>query len=103
MQYFTKQPSEQYAISVEFYLVLQSGISLVSGTVSAIDISNNNSDATSIVLDSATVTINATKASIFVKAGVDGHTYKISMVITTTGSTPVSIFEEDLFMEVKAL
>ena len=81
--------------------VIPSGLSIASGTVSAIDLTAANADATTTVLDSTTLTIVGSEARAFVKAGTNLHRYKITMVLLLTPGVPTPTIEEDFIMIVQ--
>lgn len=95
---FTKQPSEKRTIAVEYQNELPSGVTLSSGTVSAISLADG-SDASSAVLTSTTATISGTQARVQTKNGTNGVDYKITF-LTTLSNT--DIWEDDVVMKVKA-
>lgn len=97
LQTFSKQPSERYKIAIEWSGKLPSGASLDSGSVSAVDTSDD-SDATSTVLASSTAEISGTQSRATVRAGTDGKTYKITFLVTLDDG---SILEEDVNMRVE--
>jgi hypothetical protein len=93
MQYTTKEVSEQYTIAVEFLNKLPTATSLVSGTVSATDMTTNLTDNS--VLSVTTAIISGTQAKVGVKAGTNGKRYKITFICTlNTGD----VLEEDLML-----
>lgn len=97
LQTFSKQPSERYKIAIEWSNKLPSGASLDSGSVSAVD-TTDDSDATSVVLASSTAEISGTQSRAIVRAGTDGTTYKITFLVTLDDG---SILEEDVNMRVE--
>jgi len=90
-----KQPSESYAIGIEFAGKLPAGATLASGTVSAIRLDTEATD--NAVLASTTATISGTQALVKVQAGTAGITYKITFVVTLSNT---DILEEDLILKV---
>lgn len=120
MPYFTKQPGEQYEVAVRFLAAtcLPANTSIVSGTVSAIDLIDNSS-ATALVLDTTVLTLEniievktfagvvltpaSTLAKFFVKGGIDAHMYKITLVLLLAPGNPIPQLEEEVFMLVQAL
>jgi hypothetical protein len=93
---FEKQPSEQYPIAIDFEDRLPSGLSLISGQISAMDL-YSGVDKSSEVLQSGIAVISGTLAIISIKAGANGNSYKISLQATLSDG---SILEEDLIMKV---
>lgn len=90
---FTKQPSEQYAISTEFSGALVSGESISTLTVTAYDEDNN--DVTSTIIESSS--IDGTEGLAVVKSGTDKETYKITFLIETSLGNK---YEDDQIMNV---
>jgi len=95
LEEFSKQPSEAYPIGVEFSGQLPAGTALVSGTVSAMNMTTGLTD--NAVLGNTTATISGTQSKVKVQAGVDGVQYKITFLVTLDDG---SILEEDLLMNV---
>ena len=98
MSLFTKQPAEQYRIAVEFAGKLPTGLSLVSGAVSAIRL-DTGADQSATVLGSTIATIIGTQASVLIKAGAGGVQYKITLSVVLSDAD-ASILEEDIVMSV---
>ena len=94
---FTKQSTETYIIAFEYFGKMPFRATLVSATVSAIDISDD-SDASSIVLSSETATIVKAQARVRVKAGTSGKSYKITSAATLSDG---SVLEDEAIMEVE--
>lgn len=90
--YFQKQPSEIFSISVDYELRMADGETIASKTVSAVE-TKHNSDRTSTVIDSST--INGTSVYVKVKNGTDGVHYKITVKAVTSGGNTL---EEDIIM-----
>ena len=86
-----KQADEQVTYAFEFRNRLAFGASLVSGTVSATDTSDD-SDVTGTLLSSATATISGTQARFRVIDGTNGVTYRITCQVTLDNS---DLLEED--------
>lgn len=76
---------------------LPTGYTIDSGTLSAVDISDN-SDASSTVLASTTASVSGTKLTTTVQAGTSGSTYKITFSATLTPSG--GPLNEDVYMVV---
>lgn len=96
VNFFTKQPSEEYDISVDFADRLVTGRSLLSAAVTAYDLTAA-ADATSTVLNDGTGAISGTTVAEGVKAGTTGHTYRITFKATLDNA---DVLEEDLVMNV---
>ena len=96
MATINKQVAEQITYAFEFKDKLPTGASLASGTLSAIDVSDN-SDQSTVVLDSTTATISGTQARFRAKAGTDGSKYKITLVATLDNNDKL---EEDVILSV---
>lgn len=96
MKEFEKQPTENWPIAIEFKDKLPPGLSLVSGTVSAIRLDTGAPDNS--VLASTALAINGTQALMRVQAGTSGIDYKISALILLSDMT--SVAAEDALMHV---
>lgn len=95
--FFTKQPSEEYDITVDFATYrLESGESIQSISVSAVK-ESDASDATSDVIDDSGQ--SAGIVTIRVKDGTDGERYGVKVAVTTD-SVPANKYESDVIMEV---
>jgi len=94
---FTKQPDETYVFAVDFSDILATDETISSETVTAID-EEDNSDATTIVIDSSVVSGN--NVNIKIKNGIDLHDYKITCIIITSNT---NTYEEDIRMKVRAI
>lgn len=95
---FAKQPAESYTIAVEFLGKLPSGVSLSSGTISAVRLDTGATDNS--VLASTTATIVGTQARVRVQAGTGGIDYKLTFLCTLSNG---DLLEEDVVMEVESL
>jgi hypothetical protein len=91
---FYKQPSEKYAIAVDYSNDLTSGETIASTLVTAIE-TYTGTTVTTTIIDSTAVT--STQAKAVVKAGTSGKQYKITVKSTSSLSY---IYEDDLFMTV---
>ena len=89
---FTKQPSERFTVSLDFSRRLGSSETISEKTVTA---TSSGTDYTSTVIDSST--INGDAVEVKVKAGSDGISYKITVVITTSSD---NVFEDEITMTV---
>ena len=96
MKEFEKQPAENWPIAFEFKDKLPPGLSLTSGTISAVRLDTGASDNT--VLASTTLQISGTQAIMRVQAGTNGIDYKITAMVLL--SDAVSVLEEDAVMHV---
>jgi hypothetical protein len=96
MNRFSKQPSEEYVIGVEFAGRLPSGASLSFGTVHAYDATGT--DVTDAVLTTQTVTITGTQARAKAVAGQHGQDYRLRFLLTLSTT---DILEEDVLMEIR--
>jgi len=94
---FTKNPSEEYDIDIDYTSKLPTGAALSTIAMNAIDLSDN-SDVTATVLNSATGTVSGDKAVIGVQAGTDLADYKITF--TSTLDT-ADIIEDEIIMRVR--
>ena len=92
MHRFRKQPSEEYSISVDFSEILKVDETITKETVTA---SLGSEDKTTDIIASST--ISDKKIIIKIKDGEHRNTYKLTIVIETSGS---NIFEEDILMRV---
>ena len=87
---FTKKVNEQFFIGCQLSALIGSGLSILSVALSAIDLTDNDSDATAIVLSSITptVTLFGTEIRFLVRDGTILHKYLINGLLTLTpGST----------------
>lgn len=98
MKEFEKQPTENWPIAFEWKDKLPTGLSLGSGTVSAIRLDTGATDNS--VLASTVLTISGTQALLRVQAGTSGIDYKITALVTLSDAT--SVLEEDVLMHVVA-
>lgn len=96
MSSFNKQPAEKRTIAIEYARELPSGVTLVSGTVAATNLSDNSS-ASGAVLVSTTATISGTQAKVQTQAGTNGIDYKITFLTTLSNG---DIWEDDIIMKV---
>ena len=96
VQSFIKEPNEKYVVAVEYAGLSPTGETLVSGTVSALNLVTGT-DATGTVLSSPTLTVAGTQAKATVRAGTSGTEYKLTFLTTWSGG---SILEDELLMAV---
>lgn len=92
-----KTPTEQWPVEVDFNNKLPEGLSITSGTVTAVDIADNT-DQTSAILLSGTCSVTGTKVGFAVKAGIDKHRYKVTMLVTLSDGS--SKLEETITVNV---
>ena len=99
---FTKKSSEQYYITCELSAFIGSGLSIASATALAFDMSDNNADQTSFVLESATPTISVfgTQIRFLVRQGTLAHKYRIDLLLTLTPGTPTLNVKVSLIMNI---
>ena len=95
---FIKQPAEKFPISIDFTNRLPSGLTISTVTLAALDLSTN-SDVTTTIFGGTSGTVSGNKATGTVRAGTNGHAYKLTITATLSDS---SILEEDLNMSVVA-
>ena len=91
-----KQPSENKPLAIEFKGKLPSGLSLLSGTVSAVRLDTAAVDNS--ILSTTVLTISGTQAIFRYLGGVSGVDYKITALVTL--SDTVTILEEDFLLHV---
>lgn len=96
MNSFQKQPAEKRTIAIEYLNELASGVTVSSGTVAAIDLTDN-SDVSATVLTSTTATISGTQARVQTRAGTNAKNYKITFTTTLSNT---DIWEDDVIMKV---
>lgn len=87
-----KTPEEQFTLAIEFAGELEDGISVSSGTVSAVEVLSGttyNSGGTALI-GSTSATISGTQARVLVKNGTAGFRYRIDFLITLSDSTKVA-------------
>jgi hypothetical protein len=91
-----KQSTESFpGVGFDFKARLPGETSLVSAVVSAID-TDDDSDATSIILVSPNAVISGTRALFSLQGGVSGKKYKITMLAAISGLA--SPLEENLLV-----
>jgi hypothetical protein len=95
MDKFTKQSSEQFTIEIDFSRRLETGETINSYTLSAIN-NSTSEDVESIIVDADSN--DTTSVYITVKAGTTGNKYKFTAIITTS---ELNIYEKDVLMEIK--
>jgi len=99
METFTKQPSEDYPIDLEWQGRLPPGKTLSSVAASA-KRTDTGADATATVLGSSTPPVTGTKALVRVKAGTTGLDYQITLKSTFSDG---SVLEDEWLMQVREL
>jgi hypothetical protein len=92
----TKQPSEKYPIAFEFYGRLPFNTTLVSGVITARNLTDDL-DATSVILQSTVVIISGTQVRVGVQGGTHGKTYVITLKVTLSDG---SILEDEVRIKV---
>lgn len=100
---FTKTIDEEYTIALDCTSLVPDGMSIESATASAIDITNLDSDATAIVLESATpvVSIQGTNVLLWVQAGTANHKYEIDVELSFTPGSPTPFLDTSIIMNVE--
>ena len=78
-----KQASEAYYISWDFSGVLATGETIASAVVAAVDMADS-SVVTGTVTDAAKQSISTSYVYTWVKAGTDGHTYRLTCTATSS-------------------
>ena len=91
-----KQPVENKPLAIEFKGKLPTGLSLASGTVSALRLDTAVIDNT--ILASTTLTIVGTQALLRYLGGTSGVDYKITALVTL--SDTLTVLEENLLLHV---
>jgi hypothetical protein len=81
--YTDKTPAETETLAVEFLDRLPSGVTVSSGTVTAVD-EDGTTDET--VLGSTTATISGTQTQFVVQAGTHGKFYTVKVTTTLSNS-----------------
>src|SRR5882724_1442269 len=94
--YFVKQPSETYPIAFNYAGQIPAGATISSGTVSAVNASTGD-DASALVLDSTTATIDDVNVVARVKSGVAGIDYQLNFLVYLSES---SVLEDNMVMRV---
>jgi len=94
MATFTKQPSEEFTIAIDFTGRMATGETVASAVVTAAD--SAGTDATATVIESSSV--STPSVLVRVKAGTDGANYKITIVATTATA---EVYEADVTMRVR--
>lgn len=96
MEIINKQPAEIFPVSIDFTGRLPEGITVASGTVSAVDQTTLSADAS--VYQSGTLSTTTTTATARLKAGVDGRNYVVTYTVTLSDG---SILVEDILLKVR--
>ena len=99
---FSKQEDEQFNIGCQLSSRIPVGLSIAAIVLTAVDLSDDSSDATAIVLNSATptVTIIGTEIRFLVRDGTAEHKYEITAEVTLTPGTPSPLIVFTLIMNV---
>ena len=82
-----KQPWDEYFVAFDFTNLLNTGDTIHTATISAINISTG-ADATSTVTTVANQSIVSPKVFVWVKGGVTATNYKITCKIVTHATPP---------------
>jgi hypothetical protein len=102
LEHFWKQPDEKFYVAADFVDMLQTGESIVLGssTVTAIDV--DDSDATTDIVETSTLTLqDTTKLSVQIKAGVVANSpYKLTYKAVTDSN---NILEVDVEMRLVSI
>lgn len=91
-----KQPTENKPLAIDFKGKLPTGLTLLSGSVSAVRLDTGVTDNT--ILASTVLTIAGTKATLRYLGGVSGVDYKLTALVTL--SDGLTVLEEDLLLHV---
>lgn len=94
-----KEPGENFVVGFDFSARLPTGRSLDSGTVAAVNLSDD-SDASATVLASTTATISDMQALVRVQSGTAWVSYAVTFTVTLDDA---SVLEEQLHMKVVAI
>mgnify|MGYP005844759495 CR=1 FL=1 len=97
MSDFLKQPSEEFTVALDFSGDLETGETVASKTVTASDIADGSDQTAAVIVSSS---IDGTKVRVRVRAGTDGHDYKITATVTTNLS---QVYEHEVTMRVREL
>ncbi len=102
MSQFTKATDESYYISCNVASIVASGLSILSASLSAEDMTEDNSDATDFVLDGVepVVTIFQREVRFLVQNGESAHKYLIKGLLTLTPGDPGQVVGFSLIMNV---
>lgn len=94
---FLKQPSEEFTIALDFSGDLETGETIASKTVTASDLADSSDQTATIIVSSS---IDGSRVRVRVRAGTNGHDYKITAVATTNLS---QVYEHEVIMRVRDL
>lgn len=94
MATFTKQPSEEFTIAIDFTGRMATGETLDSAVVTAAD--SAGTDATAAVIESSSV--SSPHVLVRIKGGQDGQDYRVTVVATTATT---EVYEADVTMRVR--
>jgi hypothetical protein len=95
MNFFSKQPSEKFTISVDFSNMLDTNENISTLQVKAYT-KNAGTDVTSTIIESST--IESQMAYAVIMAGTTNTIYKITFKATTDQN---NVYEDDVFMQVE--
>jgi len=102
MEFFDdKQPSEEYYLGFDLTEDLGNE-DVASAVFTILDEDDDDTDVTTTLSDAANQTNIGKIAYVWIQAGTDGHTYKITCVVTGDG-TPASVYEMEGFIRVRKL
>ena len=93
---FRKQPAEIIPVSVDFENVLET--EEIISSLSAIAYDSAGLVVTSTIINATSIV--SPKCYVTVKSGISGAKYKITFIATTNLG---NVYEEDVFMSVKAV
>lgn len=95
MNFFSKQPSEKFTITVDFTNMIDENETISTLQAKAY-IKDLGTDVTSTIIESSTYNTQSVYA--VVMAGTTNTIYKITLKVTTNQN---NIYEEDVFMQVE--
>lgn len=96
MNEFHKQPGEVETTEVTFDQRMAIGETIATKTITAVE-TKHDTDKTTTVINSSTISLSNTSVYVKVKDGTDGIDYKITVIVTTSGGNTL---EEDVLMRV---
>ena len=99
--YFTKQPSEKFTITVDFTAPLGSGVTVADYSVHATDSSGTSVDTTVLAGYSESNGV----LTVGVRGGTSGRVYTLTSKVTAAQTMPSGaskVYEADVYMRVAA-
>jgi len=96
-----KQPSEAYYLGFDFTKDLGDD-DVASATFVILDTNDDDEDVTTTLSDSTKQANEGKIAYLWIRAGTDGHKYKITCVAVSDGD-PAATFELEGHLKVKAI